>query len=247
MWRRLLGWQIFLFALGAVTLIACSTLPERAAPKARAVDSATTLPEYAAPKARVVDPASLDMSDVISYRTLSQADFRGKRPPPEFASYAGRIGAATCAHILTTPDTRLMVQPVASPTRGVVYRATPEHLQFFAQMDRNCSWWNPKDLGIPKDYILQHEQIHFAIFELEARGLNASVSEIDSHLDATAASAEAAIEIARRQLEEQVQARMKGILARSRQFDEDTSMGQNPEQQKRWWDLVRSELAATTH
>jgi hypothetical protein len=246
MWRRLLGWQIFLFPLGPVTLIACSTPPESAAPSSRVVGPATALPESAAPKSRVVDPASLDMSDVISYRTLSRADFKGKRPPPDFAPYADRIGAATCAHIVTTPDTQVMVQPVAAPGREVVYRATPHHLQFFAQMERNCSWWNPHDLGIPKDYILEHEQIHFAIFELEARRLNASVPEIEAHLNATAASPEAVLEIARQHLEEEIQGRMKDIMARSRQFDEDTSMGHKPEQQKRWWELVRSELAATS-
>ena len=46
---------------------------------------------------------------------------------------------------------------------------TPRDLRFRAQMDRKCSWWNPKDLGFPQEYILEHEQIHFALCELGAR------------------------------------------------------------------------------
>ena len=45
------------------------------------------LPEYAAPKGGVVDPASVDLSDVIAYRTLSPSDFKAAQPPPEQAAY----------------------------------------------------------------------------------------------------------------------------------------------------------------
>jgi hypothetical protein len=114
---------MFLCAAGVIGLVACSTLPE-----------------YAAPKGRLVDPASLDTSDVVSYRTLARADFKGERPPPEFAPYVESIGAATCAHILTTPDTQVMIEPARSPDGELRYRAIPRHLRFYAQMDRNCSW-----------------------------------------------------------------------------------------------------------
>ncbi len=78
------------------------------------------------------------MSDVISYRTLMRADFKGEHPPPQFARYADRIGAATCAHILTTPETRVRIEPARSPDGKVFYRATPDGLRFYAQMDRSC-------------------------------------------------------------------------------------------------------------
>jgi hypothetical protein len=219
------------FAAGVLALAACA---------------AHTLPEYAAPKGGVSDdPASIDMSDVISYRPLVQADFKSRQPPPQFAPYAARIGAATCGYIVSTPETRIMTQPVRSGAGQVRYRATPFHLRFVAAMDRKCSWWNPKDLGIPQDYILQHEQIHFAIVELEARRLNASVPELEARLEATAATREAAAHLVQQGLEAEVQKHMEGILARSRAFDEDTSMGHKPEQQKRWWNRVQSELAAS--
>jgi len=243
-----------LFGSGFLVLVfvltACSTPPERTAPKGGVTGSADmsggkSLPEYAAPKGGVIDPSSADMSDVISYRTLSRSDFKGKQPPPHLAQYVDRVGAATCAYLLTTPDTKLMIETTYADGGQTIYRATSYHLQFFATMNRNCSWWNPKDVGVPREYILEHEQIHFALFELEARRLNASVPRIESRLHATAATPEAAAQMMNRQLEAEIQGRLEDILNRSREFDEDTSMGHNPEQQKRWWNLVESELAAT--
>jgi hypothetical protein len=54
------------------------------------------------------------------------------------------------------------------------------------------------------------------------------------------------MEMVQQRLEGQIRSRMKDILARSRAFDEDTSMGHDPKQQQRWWNLVHSELGATS-
>lgn len=229
-----------LFAFGVLALSACSTPKGQTRPDSK-------LPEFAAPKGRVVDQENVDLSDVISYRTLERADFKAEHAPPEFGEVADRLGAATCGYLITTPDTQGWIEPWRSHGGKIVYRVTPRHLGFFAQMNRRCSWWNPKDIGLPQAYILEHEQIHFALFELEARRLNASKQEIEARLGVTAARSEAAArEAFQRQLVEQIQARMQDILARSVAFDEDTSMGHNPTQQKRWWELVQSELAATS-
>ena len=59
----------------------------------------------------------------------------------------------------------------------------------------------------------------------------------------TADSKEEAARGAQEQLTAQIRARLDQILARSRQFDADTSMGHNPRAQKRWWDRVHAELA----
>jgi hypothetical protein len=217
-------------------LLACSASPGTAPPQ-------SSLPEYAAPKGRVLDPASVDLSDVISYRTLVQADFKGTQPPPEFSSNVETLGAATCAYILTSPDTQVMVQPARARGGEIRYEAWLEGLRFRAQMNRNCSWWNPKNVGVPAEYVLEHEQIHFALFELEARRLNVAAAKLEGEMRASAGSPEAAVHAIEQQLTQRIEGRMKDILARSRQFDEDTSMGHEPERQKRWWDLVHAELA----
>jgi hypothetical protein len=217
-------------------LLACSASPG-------AAPAQNGLPEYAAPKGRILDSDSVDLSDVIPYRTLVMADFKGTRPPPEFASHVETLGAATCAYILTSPDTQVMTQPVRAPGGKVRYEAWLEGLRFHAQMDRKCSWWNPKNVGVPAEYVLEHEQIHFALFELETRRLNASATELEADLRVRADSPEAAVRVIEQRLTERIEGRMKDILARSRHFDEDTSMGHAPERQRRWWDLVQSELA----
>jgi len=204
------------------------------------------LPEFAAPKGGVVEPGTVDLSDVITYRTLTRADFKGTNPPPWFAAVADRVGAATCAYVLTTPDTNMKVDAVRSPGGETVYRAVPQNLAFIARMDRNCSWWNDAQERVPAEYVLEHEQIHFALFEIEARRMNAESEEIKAKLHAEAPSIEAAAAIAQRKLEEQIALRLDVVLARNRAFDEDTSMGHEPEKQKRWWDRVQSELAASS-
>jgi hypothetical protein len=211
-----------------------------------ALAACSTLPDYAAPKGGIADPSTVDLSDVIAYRALSRGDFKAAQPPPEYAAYADRTGAATCGRIITTPETQVFVEPVRSNTGGLVYRASPHRLGFRAVMDRKCSWWNPKDLGLPQEYILEHEQIHFALFELDKRRLNASIPKLEAELAATAASAETAAQIVQQRLEKQLMSQLKRTLARNREFDEDTSMGHRPEAQKRWWNLVQAELAASS-
>ena len=203
------------------------------------------LPEYAAPTGGIVDPTSVDLSDIITYRTLAPSDFKASQPPPEQATYADRIGAATCGRIITTPETQVMMEPVASGSGATAYRAAPHRLGFRAVMDRKCSWWNPKDLGLPRQYILEHEQIHFALFEIDTRRMNASVPELEQELSATAASPDAAAQSVQKRLEEYLLRELKRSLGRQREFDEDTSLGHEPEAQKRWWNRVQSELAGS--
>jgi hypothetical protein len=166
-------------------------------------------------------------------------------PPPEFAAYAEQVGAATCAYLITTPDTRVFVQSLPSPDGATLYRARFENLRFAAHMDRNCSWWNPKEPGAGPEYVLQHEQIHFAIFELESRRLNDSAAEIEARLQATSADPDVVVRLLQQQLEADLGGRMKDILARSREFDEDTSLGHDPAKQRTWWERVHSELATS--
>ncbi len=216
-----------LVAIGAVAIFCCGTLPE-----------------YAVPKGELIDPSELDSSDAVPYRMLVRADFKGKNPPPPFAPYVDKVGAATCGQILTSNDMNISVQRVRSNSGDVVYQVVPHHIRFEARMDRNCSWWNPKDLGVPEAYILEHEQIHFALFELEARRLNANIDDIKGRISVTVRKLEDAQALAQRELDQYIQQRMGAILARSRQFDEETSLGYEPVQQKKWWNLVNRELAA---
>ncbi len=196
---------------------------------------------------RAEDPGTglhgIDWSAAIPYRTLERADFRGTEAPPEFAAAAAQLNAATCAVITTLPRTRIVATPIAGPGGTTRYRATLQNVGFEAQMLRSCSWWNPQDLGVPEAYILQHEQIHFALFELEARRLHGMRNRIEAHLSAEAGDPHAATQAAQALLDAEVRKGGERVLLRSRRFDEDTSMGHHPRQQQRWWEQVQAELA----
>lgn len=220
-----------------------SPAPSVPAPAAGRPDS--TLPEWAAPRGAVVDPTRVDQSDVIPYRVLVRGDFKGRNAPAPVADVADRVGAATCAHIFTAPETQLQIEGTRSPGGSVRYRARAVDLKFYSQMDRNCSWWNPKNVGLSEPYLLQHEQIHFALFELQARAMNASLAEIEARIENTSHSIEGATATAKQRLEDQVQQNLNEVLARNHAFDSETSMGHHPEAQERWWRKVQAELAAS--
>ena len=227
------------FLIIAVTSFGCSTGP-RVTPPPTPVGVAatpntvvdTSLPTYAQPTGRILDPADYDGTDVISYRLLRRSDFKGTDPPNELTPYRDRLGATTCAYIVTSAETQVFVRPIRGPSRRVLYEATPQNLGFRAQMDRGCSWWNSAQEALQTDYILEHEQIHFALFELEARRLNAAVAGLYGVLKTTDSTMQGARQGVQSRLEDVLAESLRGVLARSRSFDEETSMGYRPIQQK---------------
>lgn len=204
------------------------------------------LPDYAAPKGAVLDAGQLDSSDVIPYRQLTRADFHGREAPREFAAVASRVGAATCGQVRTTPDTAFFVHwKKDSPTAAEQHWVEVRKLGFVALMDRRCSWWNDKVADKAPDYVLEHEQIHFALYELGARKLNASADSIRRSMLNEGSSQEQVEAHARQALNAALQAATDRLIARNRDFDEDTSLGYRPDRQRAWREQVTAELAET--
>jgi len=211
-----------------------------------AVLGCSTLPEYAAPKGGVVDAGQLDSSDVISYRQLTRADFRGTRAPTEFAAVADRVGAATCGQVRTTADTVFLLNwRQQSPSSQKQHWVEVKKLGFMALMDRRCSWWNEKLAARAPGYVLQHEQIHFALYELGARKLNASVEAIKHEMTSQGTSGEQVQARAQQALNDALTRATEELLERNREFDEDTSLGYRPDRQRAWLQRVTAELAET--
>lgn len=202
------------------------------------------LPDYAAPKGGVVEAGKLDSTDLIPYRPLTRADFRGAHVPPEFAAVAERVGAATCGQVRTTTDTAFSInwQKDGGKERHWV---TVERLGFVAFMDRRCSWWNDKVAARAPSYVLEHEQIHFALYELGARRLNASVDSIRRAMVTQGSSQREVEEHAQRALNAALTEATEHLLDRNRDFDRDTSLGYRPERQRVWLQKVTAELAET--
>jgi hypothetical protein len=221
--------------LSGLALAAAGCAPHGAGPR-------EALPEFATPRGRLLGSSEPVPGGAISYRNLGREDFRGEEPPPQFEPYRERLGAATCCYVLTRPETRIEVEPLQS---GQGWRGAPIQLGFRAVMDPECSWWNTEQTRLPPEYVLEHEQIHFALFELEARRLDARAAELTRAATVTAPSSEQALLRARQALEDVLARGLEATLRRNREFDEDTSMGFRPERQELWLERMRAELAAT--
>jgi hypothetical protein len=197
-----------------------------------------------APRGGIVDPAQLEDGDLISYRELTREDFRASALPRDADAYAKRIGALTCARIRTTPETNFRVQGTDDGS-SVSYVGAFQTLAFHAQMDRNCSWWNQQNASLPEAYVLQHEQIHFALTELAARHLNQRAPAVIEKFRATGTSEEEVQQQFQAKLEELIEAEFEDLLDVNREFDEDTSAKHAPELQQEWFDRVMADLART--
>jgi len=207
--------------------------------------AAVTMPALAAgaqAQPRAFDPELLRSGDLIRYRALDREDFLAARPPAEAAAIHGQLGAATCVFLTTDPRTTIRASSDGADEQRGVVRAQVENLAFIAYMDRGCSWWNPSPMALPAGYILQHEQIHFALFEVAARRLNARRDELTEQLQVTSTGQQRAIDEVHRRIDFEMQIAMDEIVARSNDFDRDTSRSYRQDRQTFWWDRVTGEL-----
>lgn len=203
----------------------------------------SSLPEFAQPRGRVLDPSTLSGGDLIRYRPLKRSDFRAAAPPAEAAAHAERLGALTCAYIATTPDTAYEIRETVRGARRT-YGVRFGRLGFIAHMDRECSWWNERAEAASATYVLQHEQIHFALAELESRRRNREARELLHEWTEEAETVEEAKALVEDKLRRLVDEAMSDLLAVSEDFDEDTSAEHSPQRQNEWERRVTQELNA---
>jgi hypothetical protein len=201
------------------------------------VGCGSNLPGFAHPTGNSMDPKEMEGKDRIPYRTLTADDFLASGPPPDMKAYAERMGAVTCAHVFTYPDPQYFIEETSEGFHGAYV-----NLDFVAMMDRECSWWNPKDGSVPKEYILQHEQIHFALAEVAARKLDVKAEKVVAELRPKGKTQAEVEKVLVGTVEEMMKEGIEDLLERNRRFDQDTSNTYAPEQQQRWYDEVMAEL-----
>lgn len=205
------------------------------------------LPDFARPSHERLSAEEANRArDTIYYRTLTRADFRGDHPPPQMARHRGKLGAATCGLIGTPGRTQIEVSENPGAPRNQRFRVEGRDFRFEATMDRDCSWWND-EADLPAWYVLEHEQIHFALFELETRRLNRIFDENPDAAIGYGGSKAAAQDAFNDAIEAELDAAMKRVLERSTHFDEDTSMGVHEARQRIWLDRILRELAENEH
>ncbi len=203
-------------------------------------EAPSALPGFAKPTGRVLSHGELGIisRDLVRYRRLTREDFRAPRPPLHVAGHEDRLGAVTCALISPLANARVEVRKL--PTGEFGTRVLD--LGFEAWMDRECSWWNDAHVGHSPEYVLEHEQIHFALFELEARRLNAEAAAMALRLGATGPSQQAVMATYTDSLRRELEVAARRVIERSLEFDEDTSNSHRPDRQRAWRERVSREL-----
>ena len=203
----------------------------------------SSLPDFAAPKSSPVQSGAGEPADAISYRKLERGDFRRTSAPGQIQHGKYELGALTCGQLLTSPDTQLSLESTTAPNGKVRHRGRFKVLKFRALMDRQCSWWNPTNRE--PTYTLQHEQIHFALYEIQARRLNESAAELVSETLIEGDDRDEVVARLNGLLQELLDEHVERSLERNRDFDEETSLGHDPPRQQEWWERIQGELAET--
>lgn len=191
---------------------------------------------------RAFDPALLETGELIFYRDLDRSDFRAHKPPAEAVGPHAPLGAVTCVFLATEPDAYIYSSSRGLDLQFGQFRARIENLGFIAYMDRECSWWNPAPLTLPADYVLQHEQIHFALFEVAARRLDRRAAELTRELETVSTNQQQGVDAIHERLDAELLRAVNEVVARNKAFDRDTSMIYRQDRQSWWWTTVAGEL-----
>jgi hypothetical protein len=195
------------------------------------------------PIGRLVDPGAQPAMDTVAYRALTRDDFRASEPPSEVREHAEHLGAITCVYLVPAQELRAQVWPEPQADGSTRYRGELAELSFRALMDRSCSWWRQGPL--PTEYVLEHEQIHFALMEIGARRLNARARSLARAFQARVAAPDEVAAAARAYVDRLLQDEMEKLLARNLAFDRDTSLRHRPRKQARWRERIEAELRET--
>ena len=200
------------------------------------------LPEYARPH---FNPSPGDAGpdyNAFAYRQLTIADFQAASLPEGYSQYDYHIQARSCISIRPGSGSTIRITN-ASVTGKALYFGSFSSLTFEAVFNPDCSWWNPKVPAKHKGYVLQHEQIHFALAELSARKLNREHGEDvrqymaigNTYKEVQEQLVEKVTSISRSQTEEDIRTHTE--------FDEETSLSYAPEKQRKWFEKVTGQLA----
>ena len=208
------------------------------------IPSCARLPEYARPRMVQADDLQQTRAAGIPYRELTPDDFRAASLSEHMADHAERINAHAATQIRLTTDSGFRI------TSGDLYGQSYffgriERIGFEAVMLPDRSWWNPKMPANMRGYVLQHEQIHFALTELAARQLTGDSQKWAADvLVIQPTPQEVRAELAR-QIKDRINAAMEANLKRQAEFDNDTSLFFNPRRQQWWSWTLEDELKQT--
>ena len=200
------------------------------------------LPEYARPRFHESADGGVFDRTGFRYRSLTIEDFQAVSLPEDYKEHNHHINAHSCISIRPAEDSQARITQGVYGDKMFFVGSLPE-VRFEAVFMPACSWWNPEVSAQRRDYVLQHEQIHFALAELAARRLTREAQEeLRDYL---------AIGDSYRAVQEELSAKVKDLsrdameesFAEHTDFDEETSLFYDPRAQRWWLEEVEARLA----
>ncbi len=219
--NRALGYAVLSLWLGL--LAACAQLPEYAKPRTIQIDDLKKVPT------------------AFTYRPLKPEDFRATSLPAHMSEHGEKIRAQSATTIRITADSKFSIKPW--PFLGQIkYLGSINHIAFEAVMIPENSWWNPNLRGNMTAYVLQHEQIHFALTESAARKLTRDAREWAANLTVVKDTPQEVYAEVFQQIKGMIKSAMEANQKRHLNFDQDTSLSYSPVWQAWWLETVEKEL-----
>ncbi len=201
------------------------------------------LPAYSQP--RIETSAVAPAAQTISYRQLAVADFRATALPEDLKNHGQDLNAHSSVAIRTRPGANYVLPSLGDEGRKLLC-GHAENLGFEAVMFPEKSWWRPTLAKDKELYVLQHEQIHFALMEVAARQLNRKITKEDDQLTTCEADAEAIVVRISATIDRWLAESRKETLRQHVEFEEDTSRLFAPKMQQWWYDRAMKELLNLT-
>jgi len=203
------------------------------------------LPDYARPQIVEFENQPAYQNQGFAYRALTVDDFQARSLPDNLVAHSQNIAAHACCRIRTTKDASYQI------TRGYLnqqihYFGTIKYVAFEAVMIPACSWLNPNVAEEKLDYVLQHEQIHFALMELAARKLTRKAKLETENFIAIQSTYEATQGEISAKIKALVRSTSEAVLKDHTVFDEETSLYFDPEIQQQWLERVEEQFLETT-
>ena len=206
------------------------------------LSSCASLPEYARPHIYIPEEGAATTQKGFSYRNLAFTDFQATSLPVGIQQYSHHLNARSCITIRPTQNSKVNIRR-AFFYGHLTYTGSFDYISFEASFISSCSWWNDKVPEKLKAYVLQHEQIHFALTELAARKVTLQAKEELGHYVAFGnTDHEVQIKL-RSKVKELVQDAINSNLKTHTAFDEDTSGHYVPKVQQSWLSDVEKRLS----
>lgn len=196
------------------------------------------LPDYALPQ--LYEDAGPGLPG-IPYGKLVRNDFQAESLPAGMEMHAGSLSARSSLQIRPVQEVKIAVHSDWYNEK-IVYFGHVENLRFEAVFIPEKSWWNPE---MPKDkeaYVLEHEQIHFGLLELNARRLTEETAAAGNDLFVIDTSFVGAREAVIKGIQELIRSGTIAQFEEHRRFDEETSLFYDPPAQRRWLERVEEQL-----